>query len=394
MIFLDHNATTPIAHEVVEAMAPYLSSHWGNPSSLYRFGGMAHQAMKQARLSIAISLNCNPNEVVFTSGATEGNNTAIHSALYSSQGKRHIVTSLTEHSAVLNYCKYLETHHGIEVTKLPVDEKGIISLEALEKAIRPDTFLVSLMWANNETGVINPIREIAEICHSASVLFHCDAVQAFGKIPVNLKSIGIDFITISGHKICASKGIGALIVRENIPFTPFIYGGHQENSRRGGTENVPFIVSLGVAAKIASEKISEWTRILELRDWFEQEIKQLIPSAHVHAKTAERLPNTSNIHIPGVDGDAVVTYMDRKGICISSGSACLERAQTPSHVILAMTSSHEKATESIRVSLGTETTKEDIQTLLEELTSFYSINSYSSSVAISCSVPKFKRNSL
>lgn len=375
MIYLDHNSTTPIAPDAADAMAPYLSSKWGNPSSLYRYGESAHRAVTDARERVAKSLCCLPNEVIFTSGATEGNNTAIYSACRSSNGMRHIVTSQTEHSAVLSYCKHLESHHGIEVTQLPVDDDGLINLESLEKVIRPDTFLVSLMWANNETGVINPINEIAETCHSSGVLFHCDAVQAFGKIPVDFESTGVDFLTISGHKIGAPKGIGALILREDIPFIPLIYGGKQEYGRRGGTENVPFIVGLGVAAKIASEKISKWTRIRNLRDWFEKEIQQRIPNVRVHGKEADRLPNTSNIHLPGLDGDTVVTFLDQKDICISSGSACLESALTPSHVVLAMTGSYEEANESIRVSLGTETAKEDIQALLEELMVFYSINS-------------------
>jgi cysteine desulfurase len=313
--------------------------------------------------------------VLFTSGATEANNAAIHSALLQDPSKRHVVTSAVEHSAVLAYCDHLERYHGVEVTRLSVDEIGMLSLKELQAAIRADTAIVSLMWANNETGVTWPVKEFAGICADRGVPFHTDAVQAVGKIPVNFKSCGASFLSISGHKFGAPKGIGALIIANPDTFVPLIVGGKQENGHRGGTENVPHIVALGVAAdKILSRGFDTWSKVAAERDAFEQSIIETIDEAMINGGASQRLPNTSNIHLPRMDGDSLVTFLDQHGICVSSGSACMESAITPSHVIVAMTGCHDRASESIRVSLGIDTSKEEMARLTEAITMFSSMN--------------------
>ena len=374
MIYLDHNATTPVLPEVVEAMLPWLTTNWGNPSSIHGQGRAARRAVEDARGKVAEFVGSEPDQVIFTSGATEANNAAIHSVILRDPTKRHIVTSAVEHSAVLAYCDYLERHHDIEVTRLPVDEYGRLPKEVVAAAIRPDTALVSLIWANNETGVIWPVEEFASICTERGIPFHTDSVQAVGKIPVDFAGCGADFLSISGHKFGAPKGIGALIIRNAETFHPFQHGGNQENGHRGGTENVSHIVALGAAARLALERgANTWSAVAALRDDLEKQIFQRVPGALVNGSGSSRLPNTSNLNLPGIDGDALVTFLDQHGICISSGSACMESAITPSHVILAMTSSHDRASESIRVSLGFDTTEEKIEELFRSLNLFISM---------------------
>lgn len=371
MIYLDHNATTPVLPEALEAMLPWLSTNWGNPSSIHGPGRLARRAIEDAREKVARLIGTEPEQIVFTSGATEANNAAIHSALLRDPTKRHIVTSAVEHSAVLAYCDFLERHHGVEVTRLPVDGRGGLSADDLREAIRPDTALVSLMWANNETGVIWPVPEFAAICVSKGVPLHTDAVQAVGKIPVQFRECGASFLSLSGHKFGGPKGIGALVVAEPDSFVPFLHGGKQEHGHRGGTENISNIVGLGVAAEIVQSRgFDAWTAVAELRDDFERDVCRLIESAEVNGAGSTRLPNTSNIHFPGMDGDALVTFLDQQGICVSSGSACLESAITPSHVLLGMTSSHDRASESVRITLGLDTTAAACEKIVQAIRAF------------------------
>lgn len=371
MIYLDHNASTPILPEVLEAMLPWLSRQWGNPSSIHKAGRLARQAIEKAREQLADLVGAHPTQIVFTSGATEANNTAINSALLSSPAKKHIITSSVEHAAVLSYCAYLERHHQVELTCLPVDEAGMISLHDLKSAFRPDTAIVSLMWANNETGVIAPLKELALACAERGVAFHTDAVQAVGKIVVNFTDSRAALLSLSGHKIGAPKGIGAVLIADTERFQPLLIGGNQEQGHRGGTENVPHIVALGTAAEIAKQRLhSVWQTVADLRDAFEQETLKCIRGSQVNGGTSLRLPNTSNLYLPGMDSDALATFLDQREICISSGSACLQSAITPSHVVLAMTGSHETASQSIRVSLGPKSTKEDITHLLQAVKDF------------------------
>jgi cysteine desulfurase len=375
LIYLDHNATTPVLPEALEAMQPWLSSQWGNPSSIHAPGRAARRAIEEARAKVADLLGASPEQVLFTSGATEANNTAIHSALLQQAGKRHIVTSMVEHSAVLACCEHLQRHWGVEVTKLPVDANGNLFPDDLRAAIRPDTAVVSLMWANNETGVIWPVAEFVEVCAAKGVPFHTDAVQAVRKLPVDFRASGASFLSLSGHKFGAPKGIGALVIADPESFVPMLVGGKQERGLRGGTENVPHIVALGVAAETAQRRDHAiWTKIEEMRNSLEGALLVKIDGAQINGSTSPRLPNTSNIHFPGLDGDALVTFLDQQGICVSSGSACLESAITPSHVILAMTNSHDRASESIRFSLGLQTMQGELKQLTDALEAFASLN--------------------
>lgn len=375
MIYLDHNATTPALPEAVEAMLPWLRENWGNPSSIHGPGRFARRAIEEARAKVGQLIGSEPDQVLFTSGATEANNAAIHSAFLRSPSKRHMVTSVVEHSAVLAYCDHLERHHGVKVTRLPVDGDGMLAAADLRNAIRTDTALVSLMWANNETGVIWPVEEFAGICVESGVPFHTDAVQAVGKISVDFAASGASFLSLSGHKFGTPKGIGALVMANPDAFEPLVVGGKQEHGRRGGTENVSHIVALGAAAEILHARgVDTWEKVARLRDSFERTVLGRIDGAQINGGAAQRLPNTSNIHLPGMDGDALVTFLDRQGICVSSGSACLESAIAPSHVILAISGSHEQASESIRVSLGLESSETDLQRLLAALEAFVAAN--------------------
>lgn len=372
MIYLDHNATTPVLPEVRDAMLPYLSEEWGNPSSNYRFGSHLKSKIQEAREHVADLIGCkSPREILFTSGGTESNNTAIHAAITSRADSRHIVTSQVEHSSVLTYCRFLEKYHDFRVTYLPVDREGLLALTDLENAITDDTAVVSLMWANNETGVLFPVEQIAQLCHNRGVPYHCDAVQAAGKLPIDVSAIPFDYISITGHKIGAPKGIGALYVQSKASFVPFMHGGHQEQKRRGGTENVPALIGLGTAAAYASKGLPDYERTVHpLRDFLERGILTSIPEAARNGHPTQRLANTTNVLIRGVDNDATLTFLDQAGICGSSGSACMESAITPSHVITAMTGSHNLASESLRFSLSIRNTVAEAEVTIQKLMEF------------------------
>lgn len=369
MIYLDHNATTPPEPAVLDAMMPYFTEKWGNPSSAYRFGDAARNAVEVSRETIAHALGASAPGIVFTSGATESINSALHSAIIRFPEKKHIVTSAVEHSATLAYCEHLKRDFGFEITRLGVDQNGLLDTEGLRKSIREDTALVSLIWANNETGVIWPIDVFASICREKGALFHIDGAQAVGKIPVSFEVCGADFLSFSGHKIGCPKGIGGLLIREPNTFKPLIYGGKQEHGLRGGTENVAFVVGLSKAVELCTipRAMQAWDEIKEIRNYLEAQVQASIPGAMVNGKTAPRLPNTLSLHLPGIDSDATVTYLDQKNICVSSGSACLESAIAPSHVIYAMRQSHEIAGETIRISLNRNTQRKELEKLIKEL---------------------------
>lgn len=364
MIYLDHNATTPVLPEVREAMLTYLGDEWGNPSSSYRFGSHLKSKIEAAREQVADLIGAkSPREVLFTSGGTESNNTALHAVIHST-GKTHIVTSQVEHSSVLSYCRFLQEFRGYQVTYLPVDREGLISMADLEEAIEPSTALVSLMWANNETGVLFPVEEIGQLCRSKGVPYHCDAVQAVGKLPMKIKDLPIDYLSLTGHKIGAPKGIGALYVQKKAPFVPFVQGGHQERSRRGGTENVASIVGLGTAAAIAQKKLPTYdATVRPLRDALEEGILSTIPNTERNGHATLRLANTTNITFHGIESEALLLLLDQLGICASSGSACLADSPDPSHVIAAMKSGA-AARQCVRFSLGSGLKKDDVSTVL------------------------------
>lgn len=366
-VYLDNNATTMVAPEVREAILPLLAEEYGNPSSMHRLGGQSGMFMEQARQKIAAGLNCDPDEIIFTSCGTEGDNTAIFSALESQPEKRHLITSRVEHPAVLNVAKHYE-RKGYDVTYLAVDSKGLFDMDQYRAAFRSDTALVSIMYANNESGVISPIQEMAEIAGEHGVLFHTDAVQAVGKLPLNLQTLPVDYLVLSGHKIHAPKGIGALFVRKNAPFRPFMLGGHQEHGRRGGTENLPGIVGLGVAMELAVKHIDEEnTRVRGMRDRLEKGLMAAIPEAIINGDSEMRLPNTLSIAFKYIEGEAMLLLLDQFGIAASSGSACTSGSLEPSHVLRAMGVPFTFAHGSLRFSLSTYNTDEDIDLVLKEL---------------------------
>jgi cysteine desulfurase len=365
--YLDNNATTRVAPEVMEAMLPFLTEQWGNPSSAYTFGNQLVQQIEAAREKVAALIHADPRDVVFTSCGTESNNTAIHSALMSQPDKRHIITTAVEHSAVLNFCAQLEKR-GYKVTVLPVEPDGSIDIHLLEKSIRPDTAIVSAMWANNETGVLFPIDELAAISRSKGVPFHTDAVQAPGKVKIDVKSTGVDFLALSAHKLHAPKGIGVLYVKRRSKFHPYVVGGHQEHGRRGGTENVPYIVAFGRAAELAQDTFNEEnTRVRALRDRMEAGIFSTIPQAYRNGAKEPRLPNTSNLSFSHIEAEAVLLLLDKAGICASSGSACTTGSLKPSHVLTAMGLPPSRARSSLRLSLGLYNTEADVDHLLHQL---------------------------
>lgn len=352
MIYLDYNATTPVLPEVLEAMMPYLTTEWGNPSSTYKFGYKIKSAIETAREQVADLIGAHPREVIFTSCGTESNNAAIHSALKADPNKRHIVTSAVEHSSVLNYCMALEKE-GYRVTYLPVDREGLLRLADLEAAITDETAVVSLMWANNETGVLFPVIEIAQICQSRGVLYHCDAVQAAGKVDINLRSLPINYLSLTGHKFHAPKGIGALYVRRKTPVFSFVHGGHQERNLRGGTESVPLIVGMGKAAELARKHRPDYDqKVRPLRDALEEGILGSIPNAELNGHKTQRLANTTNISFHGIESEALLILLDKEGICASSGSACLADSDEPSHVVRAMKPNASAFRQMIRFSLS------------------------------------------
>ena len=360
MIYLDHNATTSVLPEVVEAMIPYFTSEWGNPSSSYKFGSKLKKVIEKARQQVAGLIAAEPREVIFTSCGTESNNTAIHAALQVNPSKRHIVTSAVEHSSVLNYCMALQKQ-GYRVTHLPVSYEGLLRLDDLKNAITDETAVVSLMWANNETGVLFPVLEIAELCRAHGVLFHCDAVQAVGKVPINVRNLPVDYLSLTGHKLHAPKGIGALYVRRRSPFMPFVYGGHQEHNLRGGTENVALIAGMGKAAELASKSLTTYEqKVRPLRDSLEEGILKTTPNTELNGHKILRLANTTNISFQGIDSEALLLLLDKEGICASSGSACLADSDEPSHVIKAMKPESPASRQMIRFSLATSTEDKDI----------------------------------
>jgi cysteine desulfurase len=365
--YFDNNATTRVAPEVVEAIVPFLSEYWGNPSSAYFFGSQVGKHIDQAREKVAALINADPKEVVFTSCGTESNNSAIHSALLSNPAKKHVLTTAVEHSANINFGEYLQKR-GFEVTFLPVESDGSLDLHLLDKSIRPDTAIVSVMYANNETGVMFPIEEIAAICRSKGVLCHTDAVQTPGKLKLDVKSLGVDFLSLSAHKLHAPKGIGMLYVKRRTKYHPYVIGGHQERGKRGGTENVAGIVGFGRAAELAMASLKEEdTRIRALRDRLENSILMNIPNTIRNGAKEPRLPNTCNIAFEFVEAEAVLLLLDQLGICASSGSACTTGSLDPSHVLTAMGLSPMRARGSVRFSLGIYNTDAEVDYLLQHL---------------------------
>lgn len=367
MIYLDNNATTAVAPEVLEAMLPFLREQYGNPSSMYSLAGAAHRAMDKAREQVASLLGATPDEIVFTACGTESDSTAILGAFEAQPEKRHFITSRVEHSAVIAMGQYLE-RKGHRVTWLDVDAKGQIYLDQLDKAMTPDTGIVSLMYANNETGTVFPIPEAAAMAKARGIVFHVDAVQAVGKLPINLATLPLNYLALSGHKLHAPKGVGALYVRRGTPFRPFLRGGHQEHGRRAGTENVASIVALGAACELAAKHIQdENIRVKALRDRLETGLLQAIPESRINGDPAMRLPNTTNISFKYVEGEAILLLLDQEGICASSGSACTSGSLEPSHVLRSMGVPFTYAHGSVRLSLSRYTTEAEIDRVLEVL---------------------------
>jgi cysteine desulfurase len=366
-VYLDNNATTRIAPEVLEAMMPYLSELYGNPSSMHSFGGQVGRMIREARERAASLIGASPDEIIFTSCGTESDNAAIRSALLAAPNKHHIVTSRVEHPAVKSLCGDLATR-GYRVTELPVDAQGRLDMDHYKESLTPDTAVVSLMWANNETGVIFPVEKAAEMARERSIPFHTDAVQAVGKIPIDMSRSAIDMLSISGHKLHAPKGIGVLYVRKGTRFSPYLIGGHQEKGRRGGTENTPSIVGLGKACELAALHMEEEnTRVKRLRDKLESELLARVPNSKVNGDTVSRLPNTTNISFEFVEGEAILLMLDEFRICASSGSACTSGSLQPSHVLRAMGVPFTMAHGSIRFSLSIYNTDEEIDFVIDKL---------------------------
>ena len=368
IIYLDNAATTKTAPEVVKAMLPYFSEHYGNPSSIYSLGTESKKAVSGVRESIAKSLGAATNEIYFTAGGSEADNWAIKATAeaYAQKGK-HIITSAIEHHAVLHTCEYLEKR-GFEVTYVGVDENGILKLDELEKAIRPDTILISVMFANNEIGTIQPIKEIGRIAKEHGILFHTDAVQAYGQLPINVDEYQIDMLSASAHKLNGPKGIGFLYIRKGLKTRSFIHGGAQERSRRAGTENVPGIVGLGAASERAFARMEEKTKKeIELRDYLIRRIEEEVPYCRLNGDRTRRLPNNVNFSFWFVEGESLLIMLDMRGICASSGSACTSGSLDPSHVLLAIGLPHEIAHGSLRPTLSEENTKEELDTTVEAI---------------------------
>ena len=367
-VYLDNNATTRVLPEVAEAMLPFLTEHYGNPSSIHRFGSAVGERLTTAREQVANLIGAtDPIEIIFTSCGTEGDNAAIRGMLEARPTKRHIVTTQVEHPAVLGLCQHLEKK-GYRVTWLSVDENGGLDVEELRSALTDDTALVSVMWANNETGVIFPIEQIGAIVKAKGVPLHVDAVQAAGKIHLKVKDLPVDLMTISGHKFHAPKGIGALYVKRGLTFPPFMIGGHQERNRRGGTENVPGIIGMGKAAEVASSRIdSDATRIRGLRDQLESLLLRSCPGSRVNGDVQKRLPNTCNISFRYLEGESILVLLDQQGICASTGSACTAGSSEPSHVLRAMKVPPDWLQGAVRFSLGRFNTEKEIDYVNEKM---------------------------
>lgn len=366
-VYLDNNATTRVAPEVIDVMLPYLQEFYGNPSSMHSFGGQVGIKIRQAREQVASLLGADPEEIIFTSCGTESDNTAIFSALRTQPGKRRVITSRVEHPAIKALCERLGKD-GFSIIEIPVDKEGNLDMDEYRRNLTPDTAVVSLMWANNETGVIFPLEEAASLAKERGILFHTDAVQAVGKIPIKMKANAIDMLSLSGHKLHAPKGIGTLYVRKGTPFSPFMIGGHQEKGRRGGTENTPYIIALGKAAELAASNLaSENTRVRYLRDKLEKALIELVPNSRVNGSRTNRLPNTTNISFEFIEGEGILLLMDEFGICASSGSACTSGSLQPSHVLRAMGVPFTMAHGSVRFSLSIYNTEEEIDFVIEKL---------------------------
>ena len=368
MIYLDNAATTKTAPEVVEAMLPYFTELYGNASSIYKLGSESKKATIKARETIAQTLGAEPNEIYFTAGGSESDNWALKATFEAYQDKgKHIITSKIEHHAILHTCEYLEKR-GAEITYLDVDENGLVDLEQLKKAIRPDTILISIMYANNEIGTIEPIREIGEIAAEHGILFHTDAVQAYGQLPIRVDELHIDMLSASGHKLNGPKGIGFLYINKKVKIRSFVHGEQQERGRRAGTENVPGIVGLEAAVARAFRIMEEKTKKeIELRDYFISRIQKEIPYAKLNGHPTKRLPNNINFSFEFIEGESMLIMLDMKGICASSGSACTSGSLDPSHVLLAIGLPHEKAHGSLRLTLSEENTKEEMDLVADEL---------------------------
>lgn len=368
LIYLDNAATTQVYPEVLDAMLPYFTEYYGNPSAIYSFAGESKKAVDEARANVAALINARTEDIYFTGGGSESDNWALKATAeaYESKGK-HIITSRIEHHAILHTCAYLE-QKGYEVTYLDVDEDGKISLEELEKAIRPDTILISIMSANNEIGTIQPIKEIGKIAHDHGVLFHTDAVQAFGHIPIDVEEMNIDMLSASGHKINGPKGIGVMYIRKGVKIRSFIHGGAQERKRRAGTHNVPGIVGIGTAAKLAKENMEERSaKEIALRDHLIERVLKEIPYTRLNGHRTDRLPNNANFCFRFIEGESMLILLDQAGICGSSGSACTSGSLDPSHVLLAIGLPHEIAHGSLRLTISDQITMEDADYVVDNL---------------------------
>lgn len=367
-VYLDYAATSPVAAEVVKAMQPYLTEKFGNPASLHSFGQEADEALEQSRQKIAKVLNAKPNEIIFTGSATESNNLALKGVAFANKGKgNHIIISAIEHDCVLNSSKWLE-EQGFEITKLGVDEYGLVNPEELKKAIRKDTILVSIMHANNEIGTIEPIKEIGKICKEKGVYFHTDAAQSFGKIPIDVNEMNIDLLTASSHKMYGPKGVALLFVREGIKIEPILHGGGQESGLRSSTINVPAIVGFAKAVELCyNEMEKESKRQILLRDKLIKEVLEQIHDSYLNGHPEKRLPNNANFRFDFVEGEAIIMKLDADGIAASTGSACSSPKLEPSHVLLACGIKHEQAHGSLRISIGRYTKEEDIDYTIDKL---------------------------
>ena len=370
IVYMDNNATTMVAPEVVKAMIPYLGNLYGNPSSMHTFGGLVGQDVSDARGKVAHLIGATPEEVVFTSCGTESDSTAILSALRTFPEKRHVITTRVEHPAVKSLCENLEmlTGHKYRVTRLKVDAEGMIDINEYEAALTEDTAIASIMWANNETGNIYPVEKMAAMANQRGILFHTDAVQAVGKIPLDLKTLDIDFLSLSGHELHGPKGVGVLYIKRGTYFVPFLPGGHQEHGRRGGTENVASIIGLGKACELAAANMEEEnSRVKSLRDRLEEGLLSAVPQARLNGHKTDRLPNTTNISFEFVEGEAILLHMNQHKICASSGSACTSGSLEPSHVLRAMGVPFTAAHGSIRFSLSTYNSEEEIDYVVEKM---------------------------
>ena len=368
-IYLDNAATTPVKKEVLDAMLPFYTEHFGNPSSIHYFGRDAKKAIDNARQQVANIINASPNEIYFTAGGSEADNWAIKGLAFRKENKGgHIITTKIEHHAVLHVCEYLEKNHGFDVTYLDVMKDGIIDIEQFKNSIREDTFLVSIMFANNEIGTVQPVEEIGSICKENNIIFHTDAVQAVGNLKIDVKSMNIDMLSISGHKIYTPKGIGALYIKNGINIDNLVHGGGQERKKRAGTENVAGIVALGKACEMAHENMDEHTsKLIELREYLIEGILKVIPHTLITGSREKRLPGTASFCFEFIEGEALLLSLDLVGIAGSSGSACTSGSLDPSHVLMSLGLTHEIAHGSLRLSLSDFTTKEDIDYVIEKL---------------------------